>query len=242
MMNKDLWLFDYNQGIAYEAFSKSENADKSIDAYLSNHYNFRGKTILEIGAGSGKFTPILSKMSSKLYVVEKNANLMQINRNKNRGLENIDFILTDVKELTMAPGSVDIVFAGWSLTSMRESFNIVFDKLKKVLRKDGTILAIENAGDDEFCKIMDIEDFTFEMINIYLEMGFLFKKAIHTIIRLPHKNVFYNAFPGKKTVKLSSLEIPHKVLIMEMPASTLYNQKPNKPKFYSKKKKINENH
>jgi len=220
-MNNGLWLFDYNQGTAYEAFSKGQDFFSAIFKYLSDNYDFRDKIILEVGAGSGKFTNFLSEKCSKLYVVERSANLMQINHDKNFNAGNIEFILSDVKDLTMAPSSVDVIFAGWSLTSMRESLDIIFDNFRKILRKDGLIISVENAGYDEFCKIMGIDEFTSEMKDTYINMGFLPKETIDTTIKLPHENVFYNAFPNKKEVKLSSLDIQHRVLVLEMQASVL---------------------
>lgn len=224
-MNNDLWLFDYNQGVAYEAFSQSEDASKAIERYFSDNYGFKDKVILEIGAGSGKFTSFLAKACSKLYVVEKSASLMQINYDKNSDTENVEFILSDARELTMKLDSVDIIFAGWSLTSMREFLDTLCDMFKTILRKDGLVLLVENAGNDEFCKIMDIEDFTSEMENIYAQMGILPKKIDETVIKLPHEDVFRNAFPSKQDMKLQSLEIKHKVLILEMQASVLQSQK-----------------
>lgn len=220
-VNDGLWLFDYNQGVAYEAFSKSQDVFSAINKYLADHYDFRGKTILEIGAGSGKFTSFLSETCSKLYVVERSASLMQINRDKNADASNMEFILSDVRDLLIEPDSIDIIFAGWSLTSMRESFDIVLDKLRRVLRKDGVILLVENAGDDEFCKVMDINEFTSKMKDYYIDMGFCQKEIVDTTIKLPYEDVFYDAFPNKKEVTLPSLEIHHKVLILEMQSSIL---------------------
>jgi len=88
-LNNDLWLFDYNQAAAYEEFSKSEDIFKAINTYLLNNYDFRGKTVLEIGAGSGKFTSFFLETCSKLYVVERSVSLMQINRQKNSEAGNV---------------------------------------------------------------------------------------------------------------------------------------------------------
>ena len=64
-----LWLFDYSDGAAYEAFSKCEDSEKKIAGYLVDNYRFQGQEILEIGAGSGKFTPLLAS-GKILHVVE----------------------------------------------------------------------------------------------------------------------------------------------------------------------------
>jgi ubiquinone/menaquinone biosynthesis C-methylase UbiE len=220
-LDNELWLFDYDQGVAYEAFSQCEDAFESVNKHLSKIYDFQGKTILEVGAGSGKFTSFLAKSCSKLYVVERSASLMQINRNKNNVAKNVEFILSDVRDLVLEPNSVDVVFGGWSVTSMRDSFDVVFSVFKDVLKKDGIIILVENAGNDEFSRIVDIEDFSFNMEEIYNKMGFISKKVVDTTIKLPHKQVFYDAFPSKRGVKLSALGILHKVLILEMPATIL---------------------
>ncbi|MDD5396649.1 MAG: class I SAM-dependent methyltransferase [Candidatus Moranbacteria bacterium] len=223
-INNDLWLFDYNQGAAYEAFSKCQDVFRVIETHLQNNFDFKEKVILEIGAGSGKFTPFLAKQCSKLYVVERSASLMQINRDKNIHAINTEFILSDVKDLAMKPNSIDVIFAGWSLTSMREYFGIILESFRKFLRKDGIILLVENAGNDEFCKIMNLEEFTSIMKNVYVDMGFTQRKVVSTTIKLPCKNVFYDAFPNKKEAMLPSLEIQHKVLILEMQSSVLFQK------------------
>lgn len=81
-MDKELWLFDYRQAEAYERFSKSEDINNLIQKYLKEEYDFSNKTILEIGAGSGKFTGFLSDRSKKVYAVEKIESLMLINKEK----------------------------------------------------------------------------------------------------------------------------------------------------------------
>ena len=108
---------------------------------------------------------------------------------------------------------------------MKESFDIIFDIFKNVLRNEGMIILVENAGNDEFCKIMDIDGFTSKMKQTYIDIGFIPRKVIDTTIKLSHEDVFYNAFPNKMKVKLSSLDIQHKVLIMEMQASALQSQR-----------------
>lgn len=219
--SEELWLFDYNQGIYYEAFSQCEDYEQEITKFLEDRYDFSDKTILEIGAGSGKFTRFLSSACSKLYVVEKSESLMRINRMKNQGFSNIEFILSNVTDLKLPSSSIDVVFAGWSMTSMREHFDVIFDMFKSVLRDGGYILLVENAGDDEFCKVMDIENFTNDMESMYEDMGFLPLSILDTVIKLSHEEVFYDAFPNKMNVKLDSLELQHKVLLLEMQASTL---------------------
>ncbi len=215
MNNDSLWLFDYSDGIAYENFSKCEDYNKVITNFLYRSYCFFDKTVLEIGAGSGKFTPFLAEASKKLYVVEKSASLMKINQIKNRHFKNVDFILSDTKDINLPEKSIDVIFGGWSLTSMRGSFRVILPVLKKILKNDGMIILIENAGEDQFASIAGISDLTKEMKEFYLSHGFEVKAMLDTEICLPDKDIFYAAFPNKQDVSLESLTIQHKVLILE---------------------------
>ncbi len=220
-MDNNLWLFDYDKGIAYEEFSKCEDSDEVIFYYLNTKYDLQNKTILEVGAGSGKFTAFLAEKNSKLLVVEKSAPLMQINKNKNSTYNNITFILSDIKDVVIDDDSIDFIFLGWSLTSMRNIFNSVFRKFQKMLKSEGKIILIENGGNDEFCKLMGIETFTKEMRRIYKDFGFVEKQLIKTTIKLPNTTVFYDAFPNKRNTTLKSLIIKHNVLVLEMGAAEL---------------------
>ncbi len=217
-----LWLFDYDDGAAYEEFSKCEDSGMQIASYLLRNYSFYNKEILEIGAGSGKFTPILASDSKVLHVVERSASLMQINRTKNIDAKNVHFCLSDVKDVSLPEKSIDIIFGGWSMTSMRDLFDSILPLLKKVLKDDGKIVLVENAGGDEFAKIAGIEELSFEMRNFYESIGFKEKAVLDTIIVLPSEDVFYSAFPNKADSRIESLTINHKVLILEAKAENFY--------------------
>lgn len=209
-----LWLFDYNVGLTYEKFSQCEDSEGLIFKYLRDNYDFSDKTVLEIGAGSGKFTKFLAESCKKLYVAERSPSLMKINKEKNN-LENAEFVLTDVKHLELPEKTVDVVFGGWSMTSMRDAFPEIFKVLKSVLKDDGKIILVENAGDDEFAAITGIEGLTLEMRDLYKRLGFSEKTVLSTCINLPNESVFYDVFPNQKDVKLDSLQIQHNVLILE---------------------------
>lgn len=214
-MNKDLWLFNYEEGMNYENFSKCEDYYNQIQEYLLDNYQLSDKTVLEIGAGSGKFTDFLSKNSKRLYVSEKSQSLIEINKSKNCNQKNIEFILGDAKDLNLQKNSVDIIFAGWSLTSMRDVYEELKPVLLNLLKKNGKIIAIENAGNDEFCKMMNIENFTKEIKEKFIEIGFVQKAILNTTIVLSSVETLKKAFPKLQNVNINNLEIKHNVLVME---------------------------
>lgn len=214
-MNKELWLFDYKQAEAYEKFSKSEDINNLIQKYFKEEYDFSNKIILEIGAGSGKFTGFLSDRSKKVYAVEKIESLLLINKEKHKNKNNVEFILSDIKDVKLEKNSIDYVFAGWSLTSMRDIYDQVFANLYQILKPNGKIIIVENGGQDEFCKLLGIEEFTVQMKNEYKKMNFKEKATLDTTIKFANEEVFYGAFPNYKKTVLKTLNIKHKVIIME---------------------------
>lgn len=214
-MNKELWLFDYKQAEAYEKFSKSEDINNLIQKYFKEEYDFSNKIILEIGAGSGKFTGFLSDRSKKVYAVEKIESLLLINKEKHKNKNNVEFILSDIKDVKLEKNSIDYVFAGWSLTSMRDIYDQVFANLYQILKPNGKIIIVENGGQDEFCKLLGIEEFTEQMKNEYKKMNYKEKATLDTTIKFANEEVFYGAFPNYKKTVLKTLNIKHKVIIME---------------------------
>lgn len=214
-MDKELWLFNYDDGLKYEKFSKCEDYDNKIKDYIKKNYQLKDKTILEIGAGSGKFTNLLSENCNKLYVSEKSESLMNINKKKNIKQSNITFLLGDSKDLILPENSIDIVFAGWSLASMRDVYEKLKVTLLKVLKNNGKIIAIENAGDDEFCNLMKIENFTRNIKEKFLKLGFEEKEILKTIIKLDRIETLKNAFPKLLNIDIKDLKINHNVLVLE---------------------------
>lgn len=214
-MDKELWLFDYRQGEKYEKFSECEDYNKKIFKFLANYYNFNNKTILEIGAGSGKFTRFLAERCNMLYTVEKSPSLMKINIMKNCDIKNVKFILSDVKDLDFSKNSFDFIFAGWSLTSMRNLYDLIFPVFQNILKEDSTMILIENAGNDQFCNLLNINEFTKIMKEEYSKLGFCERTVLDTIIKLPNQKVFQDAFPQYEKTNLNDLEIKHKVLVLD---------------------------
>ena len=217
--NQALWLFDYDDGKAYDNFSQCEDYKNQIAKFLTRHYDFSNQEALEIGAGSGKFTTMLASECKFLHVVERSNSLLSINRKRNHK-KNIRFYLQDVKDLIFPDNSVDLIFGGWSMTSMRDSFEKIIPVLQKVLKDTGKIILVENAGNDEFSRLVNIETLSFEMLNLYQEMGFSEKTILDTVICLPNRETFYDAFPNQSDVPLPSLAIEHKVAILESDAKS----------------------
>ena len=136
-------------------------------------------------------------------------------RIQNKNCENISFIISDIKDLSIPDNTIDVVFGGWSMTSMRDNFPAVINVIAKVLKPNGRIILVENAGEDEFTRLIGINKLSMGMRKLYRAIGFTEQAILNTVISLPNAEVFYEAFPHLKDVHLESLRIHHRVLILE---------------------------
>jgi phosphoethanolamine N-methyltransferase len=82
---------------------------------LSTLGSVKGKSVLELGAGIGRFTGELAKAAASVLACDFMETSIEQNRKQNGHLSNCDFKVADVTELTLPKGSFDVVFSNWLL-------------------------------------------------------------------------------------------------------------------------------
>lgn len=75
----------------------------------------KGKKVLEIGAGMGRFTGDLGAQAKTVLAVDFMERLIEENERQHGHMGNITFKAADACELQAEPGSFDIVFTNWLL-------------------------------------------------------------------------------------------------------------------------------
>ncbi|XP_026444193.1 phosphoethanolamine N-methyltransferase 1-like [Papaver somniferum] len=77
--------------------------------------DFEGKSVLELGAGIGRFTGELAKEAGQVIALDFIENVIKKNEAINGHYKNVKFMCTDVtsSELQISPGSVDLIFSNW---------------------------------------------------------------------------------------------------------------------------------
>jgi len=101
-----------------QAVYLAENEQNEIISYMPN---YRGKKVLELGAGIGRFTSRLAVVAGHVTAVDFMESYIQENKNDNGHLGNIDFKTADVTKLNYPPGSFDIVFSNWLLMYLTDA-------------------------------------------------------------------------------------------------------------------------
>eukprot|EP00884_Botryococcus_braunii_P018713 jgi/Botrbrau1/5525/Bobra.0023s0012.1 len=73
------------------------------------------KTVVELGAGIGRFTGPLAASAKSVLAIDFMDNLIQQNLKTNGHRQNVKCQVGDVTELKLASGSTDVVFSNWLL-------------------------------------------------------------------------------------------------------------------------------
>ncbi|XP_071531383.1 uncharacterized protein [Panulirus ornatus] len=129
---KDFWD---HQDPTLEAMIQTKSqglADDDADEVMAYLPDLRGKRVIDLAAGIGRFTTRLAKVASQVTAVDVAEAFIKENRARNQHLGNVSFICSDVVKLDFPEGSFDLVFSNWLLKYLSNAELIQF--LSRVLK------------------------------------------------------------------------------------------------------------
>ncbi|KAI4347261.1 hypothetical protein L6164_008085 [Bauhinia variegata] len=149
-MQKIYWI-EHSADLSVEAMmldSKAADLDKEErPEVLSLLPEIEGKSVLELGAGIGRFTGGLAKKAGQLLAVDFIESAIKKNEQINGHHKNVKFMCADVTspDLHMSEGSIDLIFSNWLLMylSDKEVENLA-ERMVKWLKDDGFIFFRES--------------------------------------------------------------------------------------------------
>lgn len=84
---------------------------KELFKFLVKNYDMKNKTIVELGAGTGKFSKLASKYCKKIYYIEPNIDMLNEGKKYCKECNNIIFLNTCAEETQVPNNSSDIILA-----------------------------------------------------------------------------------------------------------------------------------
>ena len=128
-----------------------ENADKisqfDMDEIATMVPSLKGKRILELGAGIGRYTGWLAEQAENVVAVDFIDKFIKRNEEINGSKGNIEFVCADATKLAFPPNSFDIVFSNWLLMYLtdEETFKLLQNVLSW-LTDDGFLFFRESCN------------------------------------------------------------------------------------------------
>jgi len=132
----DVLYRDYPE--VYDAFSSFPYRPGALEA-LRSEFELAGKTILDVGAGSGQSAVPLARFAGQVIGVEPEAAMREMAEHAaaEQGVENTTFLAGSAEALPLAEHTVDVVMA---ITAP-----LVVEEALRVVRSPGLILHLDVA-------------------------------------------------------------------------------------------------
>ncbi|PON79127.1 Phosphoethanolamine N-methyltransferase [Trema orientale] len=128
--------------------SKASDLDKEErPEVLSLLPSYEGKSVLELGAGIGRFTGDLAQKAGQLLALDFIESVIKKNEKINGHCKNVKFMCADVTspELNISEGSVDLIFSNWLLMYLSDKeVESLAERMVKWLRVGGFIFFRES--------------------------------------------------------------------------------------------------
>ncbi|RWR77402.1 phosphoethanolamine N-methyltransferase 1-like protein [Cinnamomum micranthum f. kanehirae] len=119
-IQKNYWI-EHSADLTVEAMmldSRASDLDREErPEILSLLPPFQGKSVLELGAGIGRFTGELAKKAGQVLAVDFIESVIKKNESTNGHFKNVSFMCADVTspDMKILPESLDLIFSNWLL-------------------------------------------------------------------------------------------------------------------------------
>jgi phosphoethanolamine N-methyltransferase len=138
---KDYWV-KHSQLASIQEMLLDSNAeeisDQEMPEILSMLPTFKGKKVLELGAGIGRFTNLLAKQADSVIAVDFIEKFIKKNEEINSHLNNIEFVHGDVTKLAFETNAFHIIFSNWLLMYLNDEEVLkLFEKSLRSLKEGG---------------------------------------------------------------------------------------------------------
>ena len=145
-----------SEGDRYEALVSREDYLGNIPRAIDEIVHVDGLDVFDLGAGTGRLTLLLAPRARTIRAFDASAEMLRVCRERllASGLSNWQVEVADHRQLPVQDLSADLVVSGWSVSYLAvwnsDNGGAELDKwlkeMKRVLRRDGTIILFESLG------------------------------------------------------------------------------------------------
>lgn len=132
---------------------------KSLLSIIEELVSLKGADVLDLGAGSGRFTVELAAKAKSIIATDASEAMLKVaaHRLQEAGRTHWRTIVADHRSLPLEDNSIDFIIAGWTVCYLTNAddpdaadhLEQIIAEMKRVLRPNGTILIFETMGTGE---------------------------------------------------------------------------------------------
>jgi len=129
----------------YELENRAADPDGRLWAAIEARTSWTGRTVLDIGCGTGFHLPRFAGTAARVVGVEPHPALQRLAVRRTRSLPDVSVLLGTAQELPLPDASVDVVHARWAYF-FGPGCEPGLAELDRVVRRGGTALIVDNDG------------------------------------------------------------------------------------------------
>lgn len=186
------WIRAYTEAPEiFDAFCRAEDPDGRISARLLELADVRGRDVLELGCGTGRYTREWAPGTSFYVGLERNRPMLMLARSACNGLPpRIALVLGDARRLPFADRTFDRVLAGWLLVNLDTAARrTMSSEVSRVLRggEGAGLWLVENHWSGEFQQLRGRDGPVEErrIRRLVERSGFSVLEVVRTELRFP---------------------------------------------------------
>jgi ubiquinone/menaquinone biosynthesis C-methylase UbiE len=145
----DLFAFWESQPEIYEILSQSEDFDNRILRTMLADVSFENRLVLDLGAGTGKFSIPLSSKARLVISLDKSEGALHILKRKSRN-KRIAVVKGAFSNIPLPDESVDIISATWAFNPSMPKGEAIFGEMLRVVKKGGKMIIVGNYPAGEY--------------------------------------------------------------------------------------------
>lgn len=127
----------------YEIENHAADPEGRLWAAMAGRVSWRGRTVLDLGCGTGFHLPRFAESATSVIGVEPHPGLVRLAQRRTRGLPAVDVRLGTAQEIPLPDASVDVVHVRWAYF-FGPGCEPGLAELDRVVRRGGTALVIDN--------------------------------------------------------------------------------------------------
>ncbi len=135
----------------YDLFSQCEDYQGLVWQEILRNTDVTGKTIFEMGCGTGKYTKLLASQANLVYANDISSAMIDYAKMKCSELSNILYVNSSAENVPCIPDStVDMIFSAWGYVSTPPVAKKIEQEFRRIIKPGGEIWLIDNYFEGEF--------------------------------------------------------------------------------------------
>lgn len=205
----------------YEKFSKAEDAPERILKAISP--KLKGRTVLDVGCGTGKYIKLLAPHVKAYYGLDISAHQLLIAKKKVYAFKNVKLICADASKMKLPSSFFDVAVAFWAVSPIAgwERKERAIAEVLRTLKHSSSFYLVENGVSGFFEKIRGARrrGETQEYNQWLKKRGFKVIKRIKTYFEFTSqkeaRKVFGKIWGNEVGSQIKTKRVGHNILIFE---------------------------